>query len=270
MVSLLPKRPVNKVRSCMIRRFSLAVLVAAICLPAVASAEWGNLKGQFVFDGTPPKQPEITVTKDVEFCGKFDLLAENVVVDPDSKGIANVVVYLYPGRRQKVEVHPSYEAAAKEPVAFDNIGCRFEPHIVTLMTGQTLKIGNKDAVGHNTKMDCLSNAPINPIIPANQTLEQTFSKEERLPVTVSCNIHPWMTARVVIKEHPYMAVSGADGTFEIKNLPAGEWTFQVWHEESGYVQDVKLGGKKTEWSKGRFDLEIESGDNDLGVVGFAP
>ena len=63
-----------------------------------------------------------------------------------------------------------------------------------------------------------------------------------------------------------MAVTDADGTFEIKDLPEGDWTFLAWHEQSGYVQEVNLGGKKTKWARGRFEQPIKSGENDLGEI----
>ena len=148
----------------------------------------------------------------------------------------------------------------------DNEHCRFAPHVVLLRTTQTLVVGNTDQVGHNTKVDTVANVPINPIIPAGGELKQQFPKEERLPALVSCSIHPWMSARLVVKESPYMAVSDEDGKFTIENLPVGEWTFQVWHETCGNVQQVTIGGKATKWSRGRVEFEVEEGENDLGEI----
>ena len=59
-----------------------------------------------------------------------------------------------------------------------------------------------------------------------------------MPVKVACNIHPWMNAWLVVKDHPYMAVSDDNGKLEIKNLPAGEWSFQIWQEKAGYLREV--------------------------------
>jgi hypothetical protein len=108
--------------------------------------------------------------------------------------------------------------------------------------------------------------PINPIIPANGEQKQQFPKEERLPVRVSCSIHPWMNAILVIKDSPYMAVTDEDGKFTIENLPEGEWEFQVWHESAGYIDSVKLGGKTAKWSKGRMKQKIAAGENALGDI----
>ena len=209
------------------------------------------------------------ITKDQEVCGKHNLVDESLVVNGDNQGIANVVVFLALERRQKApKVHPSYESDATGQVEFDNHNCRFEPHVTLLRTTQSLLIGNKDPVGHNTKVDTLKNPAINPIVPAGGEMKQKFSKEERLPCRVSCNIHPWMTGWLLVKETPYIAVSDADGRIEIKNVPAGQWTFQVWHEFGGgsYVTEVTLDGKNQKWKKGKWEIDVQAGDNDFGTI----
>lgn len=245
------------------------MVFVGMCTESLHAQQWGDLTGQFIYDGTPPTASPVTVTKDIEVCGKHMLVNESLVVGPDG-GLANVVVYLYLGLGDtKPEVHSSYAESEKAEVALDNDKCRFAPHIALLRTSQTLVIGNKDAVGHNTKIDTFANAPINPIIPAGGQLSQQFPAEERLPVPVSCSIHPWMQAYLVVKEHPYIAASDASGKFVIKNLPAGTWTFQAWQEKAGYVSDVTLNGSPTEWSRGRFEITIEPGVNDLGEIKVA-
>ena len=76
-----------------------------------------------------------------------------------------------------------------------------------------------------------------------------------------------MAGYVLVKEHPYMAVSTDDGSFIIENLPAGvPIEFQVWHETAGYVTEINKGGSPTEWSRGRFELTLTEGETDLGQV----
>lgn len=254
----------------MLRYLLSMTVVFAICA-SQAHAQWGTLTGQFVYDGDAPTAKKLTITKDQQFCGKFDLTNEEVVVNPDNNGLANVVLYVYVARGKKApKPHPSYADTAAAKVSLDNMNCRFEPRVITLRTTQTLLVGNKDSVGHNTKVDAIKNIPKNPIIPANGSTEMKFPKEERLPTLVSCSIHPWMSGRILIKESPYMAVTDKDGKFTIENLPVGKHTFQVWHEACGYVADVNLDGKKTKWSKGRFDIAVNDGDNDMGQIKVSP
>jgi hypothetical protein len=218
---------------------------------------WGTLTGRFVFDGPAPERKPVAITKDQEFCGKMPPLAEDVVVNPDNGGIQNVVVTLYVKPRQKAPAaHPDYEAKLSEPARLDNVNCRFEPHICLVRAGQKLVIGNKDEVGHNTKAD-LQGAPFNELIGAGNDVEKAIASGERAPAPVGCNIHPWMSAYLVVTEHPYAAVTDKDGNFKIENLPTGEWTFQVW-------------GKAEEWSKGRPTFTIAAGENNLGDIKLAP
>lgn len=233
------------------------------------SDDWGNLSGTFVFDGNAPTPTPLVVSKDAEVCGIHKLVDESVVVNSENKGLANVIVYFSPERgAAPPKVHESYTASAAGEVKLDNKSCRFEPHVTLLRTSQTLVVGNSDTVGHNTKIDVISNGAFNPIVPAGGSLKQKFTRAERLPTRVSCNIHPWMTGWLVIKDDPYFAVSDENGHFEIKNLPIGKWTFQVWHEGGGgtYIKEVTRGGKSEKWKKGKVEFEIKAGDNDLGTL----
>jgi hypothetical protein len=93
-----------------------------------------------------------------------------------------------------------------------------------------------------------------------------FATEERVPSKVACNIHPWMSGYLVVRENPYFAVSDKDGKLTIKNVPAGKWTFQFWHEKSGYIDAGKQEGKNVQWRRGRVELDIKAGGTDLGEV----
>lgn len=246
--------------------FGLLVLVVVVGFSAtVSAADWGDLVLTFKYDGKAPASKAANVNKDTEVCGKHMIKDEELVVSADSNGLANVVVWLYLEKgAKKPSVHESYNASAKAEVKFDNENCRFEPHVCVVRTTQTLVIGNKDPVGHNTNIAASSNPPSNKLVPANGVLKETLKSEERLPAPVSCNIHPWMKAYLVVRETPYVGVSDKDGKVVIKNLPAGKHTFVAWHEKAGYLSKITLDGKAASWSKGRFDVTIKSGENNMG------
>jgi hypothetical protein len=238
-----------------------AALIAAMfaAAPAAEAAEWGSLKGRFVVDGAPPQLPPLKVDKD-QFCIDTQPKNDMVVIGKDN-GLVNGVVYIFLGRRGKIEVHPDYAALLKEPVALDNKGCSFQPHVVAVRTGQPFVIKNSDPVGHNTNATLL----FNETIAAGEERTKTFDKPNTLPVPVSCGIHPFMKGHLLIQEHPYMAVSGDDGAFEIKNIPTGKHEFQFWHE-TGYLSGVKHSAGTTS-NRGRATLTIEPGKTlDLGVI----
>jgi hypothetical protein len=247
----------------MLKRFWLVLILAVLAGPAFGQ-QWGDLSGTFLYKGTPPNPKKLTPEKDPEFCGKHNLVDESLVVNKDNKGIANVVVYLADPTKPKI--HPDYDKPeqAKAEVVLDNQNCRFAPHVVGIRTGQTLVIGNKDPVGHNTKADFFANTPFNDLIPANGSVKRSFTKQETQPSPVSCSIHPWMTAYLLIREDPYFAISDADGNFSIKNLPAGEHTFIVWSNK--FITNVSVDGKAATWMRGRVKVNIKPGANSLGKV----
>ncbi len=248
---------------------AVALLTLVLCTTASA-ADWGNLKGKFIYDGTPPEAKPIKVTKDQPVCGNHNLVDESLVVNKESKGLKNVIIYLYPGRGDKVKVHESYAALEGKEIEVDNNQCRFNPHVTLLWTKQKLVIGNADPVGHNTKVDTFSNPPTNFTVPAGGSLKQTFKKEERMPAQIGCSIHPWMRGWLVVRDTPYMAVSDEDGNFEIKNLPTGKWEFLVWQEAASSLKSFEVDGKTVKPKRGRWTLTIKEGDNDVGDIKVDP
>lgn len=253
-----------------IRKIVWANLMIALTSAVTSAADWGTVKGRFVFDGPPPEQPKLQINKDVEFCGPHNPRAEKLVVHREDRGIANVVIWLDVKPDEKVAIHPSYEAIATLKVKLANKGCRFDPHVCLLRTGQTLLIENPDKVDHNTAAALDRNDSFNSVTFAGQSAERSrFTKTERLPAQVQCGIHPWMTAWLVVKDHPYVAVTDEHGRFEMKNLPAGEQTFVVWHELPGYVSEVTRGGKVETWNRGKVTVRVSAGENDFGETRIA-
>lgn len=250
------------------RKFLLALAPLAVYAAATAQAAgWGDLSGQFILSGEAPKPKSLTPDKDVEVCGKHKLYDESLVIGPN-KGIKNIVVYLYLKDGEKSPaIHADYDKTAKDEIKLDNDKCRFEPHVVLLRTTQTLLVGNSDSVGHNTNISCLDNKPENPIVPAGASVKFSFPKNERLPTNVSCNIHSWMTAKVLIRDNPYFAVTDENGKFTIKNVPEGKFTFQFWHEQTGFLaKELKKDGKPLTWTKGRPEFTITPKGFDIGKV----
>lgn len=238
---------------------ALFVLASAMS----ASAQTGDLKIKFVFGGDPPAAQEVNVNKDVEFCAKKPLLSDRLLVNPTNKGVKNVIVYVYTGRggSKLDDVDP-----ANNTHTLANENCRFNPHIVIAQTGDTLRVTNPDAVGHNANLGFFNNKQENFTIPAGQEKSVELKKDEPAPIPVDCNIHPWMKAYVVVLDHPFAAVSDENGDLLIKGLPAGDdLVFRAYHE-AGSLSEVEIGGKREDWKRSRFEVKIKKGMNDLGTV----
>lgn len=208
--------------------------------------KWGTLKGTMLFDGDPPKlQPVVKKgdrVKDPAICAAEEISDERLVVDPQSGGFANVIVYL---AKRPTRVHPDFEPVAKpgeekavDEVDFDQEGCRFEPHVLIVRTNQTVRLKTRDPIPHNVHTFPVKNVPINMLIQPRERKRVPigpFKVGERLPVKISCDIHPWMTAYWVIVDHPYAAVTDKQGRYEIPNLPVGDHEFIIWHETTGFI-----------------------------------
>lgn len=241
------------------QKFSIVAAVAACVLfsASVSQAQWGTLKGKFVYNGKAPTPQKLDTSKE-KLCGDHNLTDESLVVGPDG-GIKNVVIFV---RTKGVKVNPEL---AKPPaqVELDNKNCRFEPHVLPIQLTQQLVVKNSDSFSHNSNITELGGAGTNPLINGGATANYKYARAQTVGQAVSCNIHPWMKAYIIPRDNPYTAVSAADGTFEIKDLPVGKLEFQVWQEKSGYV-DTK------EWPKGRFTYDVKQGDNDLGTIKLEP
>jgi plastocyanin len=242
--------------------FALAALFVAA---PVFAQETGTLKAKFVYGGAAFKPEPVNVNKDIEFCGKHPLVNEKLLVNPESKGIQNVVLYVFTGRGGS-KLPPQTPTNATHELANDK--CRFEPRIVVLQAGDSLKITNPDAVGHNANLNFFVNPAQNITIPPGAEKVVKVEKAEPAPIPVDCNIHPWMRAYVIALDHPFVSVSDKNGEIEIKGLPAGEkLSFRLYHEAAdGAIKEVMINGKATPLKKNVLELDIKSGMNDLGTI----
>ena len=235
------------------------VLATGFCAPTIVRAaedSWGDLVGRFSYDGKPPERKKLTVDKDVDCCGKFDIRDESLMVGEDG-GLQNVYVYV---RDKKLDICPELEESADKRVTLDNRDCIFQPHCMTIWyKKQEFYIVNSDPVAQNVAFTPLLDAPANVVIPVDGDTTWKFRRAQRIPIPIACNYHPWESAYILPLGHPYGGISAADGTFKIPKLPVGTLEIQVWHERIGYVATDA-------WKKGRFKITIKPGINDLGSV----
>ncbi len=199
--------------------------------------------GKVVIDGPKPEPKKVPAMADhgdkkVCLCDEAKKAQADIdqtwIVD-DKGGVANVLVILQPTGKVAIPADVDAELKKVQPV-LDQPFCAFEPHVVALYKGQKLLVKNSATVPHNTKIvgDALAgNATKDQTLPPGKSTEPLDIKFQKNPLNVSCSFHTWMSAKIVTLDHPFFAVTKADGTFEVKNVPSGvELTAYLWHESA--------------------------------------
>lgn len=237
--------------------------------PVADPTGWGTLRGAFKLGGSAPARQALAVEKDKDVClANGQLLAEDLVVGSDG-GIQNVLIFVSQALSEDEPwTHPSAKPGKTDEVVFDQKFCVFTTHLLAVQASQPIRLTNSDTVGHNANLAANANPRFDQTIAANASAVYQPTAEERQPFPVSCAIHPWMKAFMITRKNSYFAVSKADGTFEIPNLPAGvDLEFRVWHERLGFVKAASLGGKDVKWSGGKFKYKVDpDGVSDFQVV----
>jgi plastocyanin len=235
------------------KKILLSAILSAIPFASVTADDWGTVTGQVIVTGNVPAAELLhkqgADIKDKEVCAAADTYKDDIVINASNKGLANVFVYL---SKAPKTIHPDLKTADPATVVFDQKNCVFIPHTLIARTGQTVEVISGDAVAHNTHTYPLKNAGTNVLI-APATAKGSGQKiaikaAEILPFKVACDFHPWMTAYWLAVDHPYAAITDADGKFTVPNLPAGDHEFRIWHEKVGYINR-------------KYTVKVKAGDN---------
>ena len=209
---------------------------AAPAATPIDPATVATVSGTVKFDGAAPKAAKIDMSQDPACKGTNE--AETVVVAGGD--LANVFVYVKDGLGSRTFDVP------KDPVVLDQSGCKYHPHVLGVMAGQTVQIKNDDQTTHNIHPTPKDNREWNESQPpAAAPLEKNFAREE-IMLPVKCNQHPWMKMYVNVVKSPFYAVTDKSGKYEIKGLPPGDYTIAFVHEKLGEQdQKVTVGPKDT-------------------------
>jgi plastocyanin len=201
-----------------------------------------SVVGRVKFQGQLPQPTRMSMNSDPS-CAKLHpgpVVSQDFVTGGDNT-LGNVIVFISDGLGNRTFDVPA------EAVTFEQKGCLYQPHVTALRANQKLKMVNGDNTTHNIHPIPANNREWNKAEPAGSTMEESFPREE-IAIPVKCNVHPWMKSYIAVFKHPYFAVTSKDGSFQLPNLPPGEYTVEAWHEKLGTMTQkitVAAGESKT-------------------------
>ena len=201
-----------------------AASTAAATTAAAPAGGTGSIAGKVSFTGTVPPAEKVKTSADPKCAAMHKEGLEKQAIAVKDGGLAHAFVYLKSG------VTGTYPPPATAAV-LDQQGCTYHPHVIGVQVNQDITIRNSDDTLHNIHPRPTVNTEFN-IGQARKGMEATrkFDKEEVM-IPVGCDVHPWMRSYISVLSHPFFAVTNEDGTYEIKNVPPGEYEVEVFHEK---------------------------------------
>ena len=216
-----------------------AAAPAAPAAPAFDPASAGNVSGMVMFDGELPAAEALMMNSDPVCAMSATDTMSSTFVGSDGH-LGNVFVYVKSGLEG--QTFPT----ASGNVELNQQGCRYTPHVMGIRVGQTLTITNSDPTLHNIHATPNANEEFNMGQPIQgMTFERTFETAEVM-VPMKCDVHGWMNSYIGVLDHPYFAVTGPDGAFDLSALPPGDYVVEAWHESLGtQTQNVTVATGQT-------------------------
>ncbi len=201
--------------------------------PWDAAAGTATIRGVVRFDGDPEQGPVISMNSD-DACAAAhpgEVRAQPVALNADGT-IRDVFVWIRRGLEGWSFPEPD------TPALIDQKGCMYAPHVQGVRVGQPFTIRNSDPTTHNIHSLPRRNQVFNLAQPPNgDATTKSFTKPEVM-VKLKCDIHSWMSAYVGVVDHPFFAVTGDGGTFDLGMLPPGEYTISAWQETHGTLKQT--------------------------------
>jgi len=208
-----------------------ALLAAAALSAGLCAGASAQITGKVLLDGEAPEPQEIQMTGDPKCAAAHadPVMDESIVVGENGE-LANVVVSIKAAEGKELGGE-----VPKEQAVLDQVGCQYTPHVIAVMVGQDFVVKNADPFLHNVHSIPFENQGVNLGQPNKDRVGKKMTNSIKVAerFIVKCDVHPWMLAHVNAFEHPFFAVSKADGTFSVptKGLEDGTYTLEIWHEK---------------------------------------
>ena len=217
----------------------------------VDESKTGRVAGRVVFEGRVPAEPQISMPTDAVCSREIKTGTATETVVTTNGGLENVFVYI------KTGLPTYYFETPREPAKVDQKGCKYLPHVFGVRVGQPIEFTNSDATAHNVHALGDANQGFNFTQPmAGMRNTRTFTAREVM-VRLKCDVHPWMTAYAGVLDHPYYTVTADSGRFELKNVPAGTYSIEAWHEKLGtQAKEIVVAEKESKEIDFRFATTV--------------
>jgi hypothetical protein len=267
----------NAMMSSLVRAGGLLSLLVLCASPSLAQNEqqvYGSLEGRVIFKGELPKVPSLVdkIHRHPDAPAILKAPADTLLdptwrIDPKTRGVANVAVFLKRPANKMLPIDPA-DKVRNNAVVIDAPFCVYVPHVAAVYpewsdganngkTGQKLVIKNSSAVAQGARLmgNPRANAGINAVLASGKNIDVDV-KPQLLPLSLQCDVHPWMSAQIFVFDHPYYAITKKDGSFTIPRVPAGmDVQFMAWHESQDWL--FTKDGTTMNFNKGKNLLVFE-------------
>jgi hypothetical protein len=223
--------------------------------PTPRASDWSTIHGRIVYPAWRPlpavRLVPATTIKDFGFFGFQEY--RDVLIDPETRGIANAVVWLRPDSDREdpgfdsTSIHPDLAVTRPRELMILTSPEGFTPRVTAARGGDRIVFSNPTPVPFTVHYQ--RSAPggvvseFNVLLPPGRAHPTRPLAVSRVCDTVTDNIHQWVEARVWVFDHPYFAVTDSVGRFTMADVPTGSWRLVIWHEKAGFGTHGRLGTK---------------------------
>jgi plastocyanin len=205
---------------------SIFLILGFGCLPSVNAYETvplekgGEISGKVILKGEVPVMQPRKVIRDLQVCGET-VTDDTFFVNPSTHALQNVVISIEGISRGKTHPHST--------VLLDNFKCHFKPRTIAAMVGDSYEVRNSDPVLHNTHLRQDDITILNVAMPpSGKNIKKPLSQAGM--ITVNCDAHAFMKGNILVFDHPYYAVTDAEGSYRITDIPPGKYKVKIWHD----------------------------------------
>ena len=145
-----------------------------------------------------------------------------------------------------------------EPVVITQSQCEYSPRLLGMREGQRLEIHNDDPTFHNVRVvGTDGKIMLNKPQQKGAAAITTDAVDSTGMLELHCDVHSWMQSTVIVADHPYWAITGADGSFSFTGLKPGKYKVEAWVPDVGWkTTTVRVKkGKKAAKANLQFDLD---------------